>query len=60
MLYEVITDLYGRMVRTLVDGRQAAGRYEAVFDAADLASGAYMYRLEAGAFRDNRVMVLVK
>ena len=56
----VVYDLFGREVATLVDATQAAGRYEVAFDGARLASGLYVYRIEAGAFRQMRRMMLVK
>ena len=43
-----VYDLQGRRVAELVNGMQGAGEYEAVFDAADLPSGVYLYRLQAG------------
>ena len=55
-----VFDLTGRSVAILVDGNQAAGRYTASFDAADLPSGLYLYRLEAGSFVSTRKMTLVK
>jgi len=55
-----IYDLLGRPVATLVDGWQQAGRYTASFDATHLASGVYLYRLEAGDFVETRTMLLVK
>ena len=42
----VVYDALGRPVRVLVDGVQAAGEHEAVFEAGTLPSGAYRYRLE--------------
>ena len=50
----------GQRVATLVDEPLAAGRYRAAFGAADLPSGLYLYRLEAGAHRATKTMVLLK
>ena len=55
-----VYDTLGREVATLVDGVQTAGRYEAIFDARDLAAGIYFYRIEAGSFAAVRSMVLLK
>ncbi len=55
-----IYDLLGREVATLVNARQAAGRYDVRFNAASLASGVYFYRLSAGAFIETKKMMLVK
>ena len=55
-----VYDLFGRRVATLVEARQAAGRYEVAFVATRLASGTYIYRLEAGPYRAVGRMLLVK
>lgn len=55
-----VFDAQGRVVRTLVDGYQSAGRYEASFDGSGLASGMYMYRLELGDKVQMMQMLLVK
>ncbi|GAB5519043.1 MAG: hypothetical protein RhofKO_12940 [Rhodothermales bacterium] len=45
-----VYDLLGRRVRTLVDGMQDAGVYDVVFEADDLPTGTYFYRLEAAGY----------
>lgn len=55
-----IFDALGREVRTLVNGRVSAGKYETEYDASALASGIYFYRLQAEGFSDTRRMVIVK
>lgn len=60
-----IFNLLGQEVKTLVSGIQNKGRYEVKFDGMDLASGMYIYVLEANTFegnnfRDVKKMVLVK
>ncbi len=55
-----IYDVLGREVSLLVDRRQAAGTYEVTFEAGDLPSGVYFYRLETGPFSEIRQMLLVK
>lgn len=55
-----VYDLMGRRVQTLVNNTLAAGLHSVSFDASNLASGAYIYRLQAGAFQQNRVMTLMK
>ena len=42
----VVFDMLGRLVAVLIDGQQPAGMFEVRFDAGDLASGVYLYRLQ--------------
>ncbi len=63
----VVFDLLGRELQTLVNTRQAAGRYNVQFNAASLSSGVYFYRLSvssrgslAGAFAETKKMILMK
>jgi hypothetical protein len=55
-----VYDVLGREVATLVNERKAAGSYEATFDAGKLASGVYLYKLQAGEFVSTKKMLLVK
>jgi len=55
-----VYDVTGRRVARLLDERQAAGFKSLRWDAGDLPSGIYFYRIEAGDFRETRRMVLVK
>ena len=55
-----VYDVQGRLVRVLVASEQPAGRYEVRFEAGPLPSGVYFYRLEAGAFREVRQMLLLR
>jgi photosystem II stability/assembly factor-like uncharacterized protein len=55
-----VFDLRGSEIATLVDGSLKEGTYEITFDARALATGTYMYSLDAGDFREVRKMVLVK
>jgi hypothetical protein len=50
----------GRLVATLVAGRQEAGSHEATFDGARLASGVYLYTFKAGEYSATGKMVLLK
>ncbi|MBS1518940.1 MAG: T9SS type A sorting domain-containing protein [Bacteroidetes bacterium] len=56
----VIFDVLGRELMTLVDKVQNAGKYEMEFNAGDLSSGIYFYRLISGDFSDLKRMVLLK
>ncbi len=50
----------GQTVATLVDGPLSAGRHSVVFNARDLSSGIYFYRLRAGEVLLTRKMLLMK
>ncbi len=55
-----IYNILGKEVKVLVNDNISAGKYEAEFDASDLPSGTYFYRLTAGDFTHTRKMLLVK
>jgi len=55
-----IFDVNGRLVETLASGILAAGNHSLKWNAIDLASGIYFYRLEAGSFVETRKMLLLK
>ncbi|MBT8401926.1 MAG: T9SS type A sorting domain-containing protein, partial [Rhodothermia bacterium] len=55
-----VYDVIGRRVATLVNGVQPPNTYRVNFDAADLASGTYFYRLETADKVITRSMVLLK
>ncbi len=55
-----VFDMQGREVQVLVDQRQNAGRYEVVFEASNLASGAYLYVLQTPSQTLSNHMLLVK
>ena len=55
-----IYDELGKEVAVLADGYAQANTYEAVFDATNLPSGVYYYKLEAEGFSDTKKMVIIK
>jgi hypothetical protein len=55
-----VYDMAGRLVTTLVEGWRSAGYHEVIFDGAGLASGIYLYRLQAGDFTAAGKMLLIK
>lgn len=55
-----VFNITGQEVARLAAGTYSAGTYEIGFDATELASGLYLYKLEAGSFVQTRLMSLVK
>ena len=55
-----IFDILGREVKTLVNENLMPGEYEVSFNAANLPSGVYFYRLNAEGFSETKKMVLIK
>ncbi len=50
----------GEEITTLINENIIAGNYEVEFDAADLPSDIYFFRLQAGSFVETKKMVLMK
>ena len=55
-----IYNTLGQKVATLVSERQAAGIHRYLWDASGLASGVYLYRLQAGEFVQVRKLILMQ
>jgi hypothetical protein len=56
-----VFDLLGRRVATLIDNEtKNAGYHQVSFDASNLASGIYFYRIVAGKYVDSKRMTLIK
>ena len=55
-----VYDISGRVVANLVHDWRKAGTYKVTFDGSNLASGVYLYQLQAGEFSAIRKMVLTK
>ena len=55
-----VFDLLGREVATLVNEVKSAGSYTATFNATNLSSGVFFYRLQTGSFTDTKRLVLLK
>ena len=55
-----VYDVLGLEVGSLVNEQKQAGKYELNWNAANLPSGVYFYRLQAGDFVQTRKMILLK
>ena len=55
-----VHNLLGQVVATVVNQDQEAGFHEIRFEASSLASGVYLYRLEAGKFVETRKLTLIR
>jgi len=55
-----VYDMLGKEVAQLVNEVKTAGIYNVNFDATNLSSGVYFYKIEAGEFSDIKRMMLIK
>ena len=55
-----IFNINGQLITTLVDKSYKPGFHAVKFDASHLASGIYLYRIQAGSFNEVRRMTLMK
>jgi hypothetical protein len=55
-----IFDILGKEVTTLVNEQKTVGKYELHFDASNLASGVYIYRIQVNDFVSAKKMMLLK
>jgi hypothetical protein len=53
-------DLLGNELKTLLSEEKALGNYEFEFNAADLASGVYIYKMQAGSFAESKKMIVLR
>ena len=55
-----VFDLLGKRITTLVDGKKESGRYSVTFNASNLSSGIYIYRLATDRQTFAKKMLLMK
>ncbi|MEJ5352753.1 MAG: T9SS type A sorting domain-containing protein, partial [Melioribacteraceae bacterium] len=55
-----VFDILGNEVSTLFNEEKDRGVYSVTFDAIGLASGMYLYKLQAGSFVETKKMILIK
>jgi hypothetical protein len=56
----IVYNTLGQSIITLESGYKTAGNYSINFNASDLPSGIYFYKLEAGSFSQINKMMLIK
>lgn len=56
----IVYNLVGQVVGSLVNEKQSAGTYEVEFDASDLTSGVYLYKLQINGFSSVKRMTVIK
>ncbi|MCE1190184.1 MAG: agmatine deiminase family protein [Ignavibacteria bacterium] len=56
----IVYDPLGRQVQVLVNEVKQSGKYSAVFNAANLPSGLYFCRMQAGSYTATQKMLLIK
>jgi hypothetical protein len=55
-----VYDVLGREIATLVNENLSAGSYSYNFDAKNLTSGVYLYKLQAGKYSETKKMMLIR
>lgn len=55
-----IFDMLGKRVESLIDKKQAPGKYSVKWNASGYSSGTYFYKLETDAYSETKSMVLLK
>ncbi len=55
-----VFDILGKEVSTLVNEELAEGTYQTTFNADNLTSGVYFYRLKSGSYMQTKSMILMK
>jgi hypothetical protein len=55
-----IYNMLGQLLETLAEGNYEAGYHKVTFNASNLPSGAYIYRIESNEFTQVRKMILIK
>lgn len=56
----VVYDILGKQIKVLINDNVPAGSYKVTWDASKLASGVYIYRIQAGSFVQSKKMILAK
>jgi len=55
-----VFNILSQRVATLLDDRKPAGYHEVLWDASQISSGIYIYRIKAGDFVQTKKMILMR
>jgi len=55
-----VFDMLGREVATLVNEEKSAGNHSIIFNGRNLASGVYLYKMQAGSFVETKKIIMIK
>jgi len=55
-----IFDIMGKEIATIISTEMPAGNYQRQWNATNVSSGIYVYRLQAGSFVETKKLVLLK
>jgi hypothetical protein len=55
-----VYDITGEKITTLINKRLSSGNYEVSFNARNISSGMYIYKIEAGEYSDVKKMILLR
>jgi hypothetical protein len=55
-----IYNMLGELIKTVSEGMYESGYYNITFDASELSSGTYIYRLESNDFIETKKMLMIK
>jgi hypothetical protein len=55
-----VFDIMGREVTTLINEELTAGNYHRQWDASNISSGVYFYRLQSGLFMETKKLILLR
>ena len=55
-----VYNILGKEISTLVNEEKPGGKYKIIFDARNLASGVYFYRLITNSFNETKKMILIR
>ena len=55
-----VYDVSGKLITNLINSNYEAGKYSATFNAENVSSGIYFYKIEAAGFTDVKRMILIK